>query len=65
MKLFKIVETSLQKQLRELCDSKGREINPDQSAVVLNNLSLLYRCKSPDKISLVQSAALLNAAIVR
>ena len=66
MKLFAImVETSLQKQLKELCDSKGRETNPDQSAVVLNNLGLLYRCKSPDKISLIQSAALLNAAIVR
>ena len=65
MLLFEIVEQCLQQQLKELCDFKGREINPDQSAVVLNNLGLLYRCKSPDKISLIQSAALLNAAIVR
>ena len=65
MTFFQVVEKNLQKQLRELCDLKGRETNPDQSAVVLNNLGLLYRCKSPDKTSLIQSAALLNAAIVR
>ena len=62
---FKTAETKLQKQLLQLCDKKGRETNIHQSAFVLEKLGLLYQTKSPNKISLIQSAALLNAAIVR
>jgi len=62
---FEKAETELQKQLTKLCDRNGRETNPRQSAFLFNELGLLYKSKSPDKISLIQSAALLNAAIVR
>ena len=33
--------------------------------MILNEFGLLYKTKSPDKISLIQSASLFNAAIVR
>jgi len=58
-------ENELSYQLRSFCDSKGRELFPEESSQVLNKLGLLYKTKSPDKISLIQSAALLNAAVVR
>ena len=64
MELFQ-QEEKLCKQLREVCDDSGRELDPEKSASILNNLGLLYESRSPDKISLIQSAALLNAAITR
>jgi len=51
---FEKTETELQKQLLEMCDSKSREINPQESAFVFDQLGLLYKSKSPDKISLIQ-----------
>ena len=65
MESFEKAETKLQKQLMQLCDCYGREIYPKQAAFIFNELGLLYKTKSPDKISLIQTAALLNAAIVR
>jgi len=52
-------------ELRSYCDSKGQEVVYEKSAVVLNKLGLLYKQRSPDKINLIQSAALLNAAVAR
>ena len=65
MTSFNITEKSLQDQLRNICDSNGRETNPQASAAIFDKLALHYRKKSPDKINLIQSAALFNAAIVR
>ena len=62
---LKDAEKNLQDQLRQMCDSNGRETNPQASAAIFDKLGLLYRQKSPDKISLIQSAALFSAAIVR
>ena len=58
-------EKDLERQLRKLCDGKGAETSPKESACIFNELGLLYKSRSPDKIALIQSAALLNAAIVR
>jgi len=58
-------ENKLCLELRKYCDLKGEEANLQQLAILLNKLGMLYMQKSPDKISLIQSAALLNAAIVR
>ena len=58
-------ENLLSQKLRSCCDSQGREMSPQKSANIFNELGLLYKSKSPDKISLIQSAALLNAAITR
>ena len=47
------------------CDESGKETNPAKAAVILYRIGLIYRNRSPDKISLIKSAGLLNAAIVR
>ena len=65
MDSFKQQETELQQQLKQVCSERGRELNRTKSAEIFNKLGLLYKTKSPDKISLIQSAALLNAAIIR
>ena len=47
------------------CDESGKETNPVMAAEILHQIGLIYRKRSPDKISLIKSAGLLNAAIVR
>ena len=47
------------------CDESGKETNPANAAEILHQIGLIYRKRSPDKISLIKSAGLLNAAIVR
>ena len=49
----------------EYFDESGKEINPANAAKILHEIGLIYRNRSPDKISLIKSAGLLNAAIVR
>jgi len=62
---LELEEQILSNELRKTCNAKGQEMFPEQSAYILCELGLLYKMKSPDKISLIQSAALINAAIVR
>ena len=57
-------EISLATKLKNLCE-KGKETDPSKSAVILNEFGLLYKLKSPHKISLIRSAAFLNAACIR
>ena len=47
------------------CDESGKATNPVNAAQILHQIGLIYRNRSPDKISLIKSAGLLNAAIVR
>ena len=47
------------------CDESGKETNPAMAAEILHQIGLIYRKRSPDKIALIKSAGLLNAAIVR
>ena len=47
------------------CDESGKETNPAKAAEILHQIGLIYRQRSPDKIALIKSAGLLNAAIVR
>jgi len=65
MASFEEKEDLLSQKLQNLCDTKGKENSPQESATIFNELGLLYKTRSPDKISLIQSAALFNAAIVR
>ena len=54
------------RQLRDTCcDESGKETNPAKAAEIMHQIGLIYRNRSPDKISLIKSAGLLNAAIVR
>ena len=58
-------ENELVTELKKLCDYHGREIDPSKTAELLHRLGLIYWKRSPDKLSLMQAAALFNAAIVR
>ena len=62
-----VEEDRLCQQLRYICDSHGREPNDllEETAEILYQLGKVYRQKSPDKISLIQSAGLFNAALAR
>ena len=58
-------EHHLAQQLKDQCDDSGKEIDPSTSATIIQELGLIYRQRSPDKFSLIKSAGLLNAAIIR
>ena len=59
-------EFKLAQQMKDTCcDESGKETNPAKAAEILHQIGLIYRKRSPDKISLIKSAGLLNAAIVR
>ena len=62
---LQLQEDTVIDELRLFCDGQGREIHPVETARLLHRLGKLYRQRSPDKLSLLQSAALFNAAIVR
>ncbi|XP_078485315.1 uncharacterized protein LOC108950285 [Ciona intestinalis] len=58
-------EAEIAGEIKKLCNEKGIEKNPKETAKLLHKLGLLYFGRSPDKISLVQAAVLINAAISR
>ena len=59
-------EFRLARQMKDTCcDQSGKETNSANAAEILHQIGLIYRKRSPDKISLIKSAGLLNAAIVR
>ena len=64
----KQLELSLIKKLKQICDKKGREVDPLKSAPILHQLGEVYYLRGKqdsDPICLIQSAGLYNAAIVR
>ena len=59
-------EFGLAQQLKDLyCDESGKETNPTKAAEIIHQIGRIYRKRSPDKISLIKSAGLFNAAIAR
>ena len=62
---FQLKQERLKCLLLSHCNLEGREKDSSASAAIFNCLGLLYKTKTPDKIALIQSAALLNAAIAR
>ena len=59
-------EFKFARQMKDTCcDESGKETKPAMAAEILHQIGLIYRQRSPDKISLIKSAGLLNAAIVR
>ena len=50
---------------KEYCDNTGKETQPKKAAEVIHKLGKIYRKRSPDKLSLIKSVGLFNAAIVR
>ena len=63
--IFGNTEEDLATRLREQCYANGREKEPKRSAAIFHELGFLYMKKYPDKISMIQAAALFNAGIVR
>ena len=47
------------------CDASGTETNSEKTAEIIHQIGVIYRKRSPDKIALLKSAGLFNAAIVR
>ena len=59
-------ELELATEMKErFCDASGKEKDVEKAAEIIHQIGLTYRRQSPDKISLIQSAGLFNAAILR
>ena len=59
-------ELELATEMKErFCDASGKEKNVEKAAEIIHQIGLIYRRPSLDKISLIQSAGLFNAAILR
>ena len=59
-------ELQLARQLKtNYCDEAGKETNKKKAAEILYKIGLIYRQRSPDKLSLIRCVGLLNAAIIR
>ena len=52
-------------QLKDICDENGCETDPHKSAEIFHKLGQIYSKNTSDKISLIKSVGLLNAALVR
>ena len=58
-------ESKLAEKLRKQCYRNGKEKNPKESAEILHKLGIVYRNKTPDKQSLIQSVGLMTSALIR
>ena len=59
-------EHELAQQLKDnYCDETGKETDTAKAADIIHQIGLIYRKRSPDKMSLIKSVGLFNAAIVR
>jgi len=56
---------SLSNKLRGICNDKGEELEPKETAKVLHSLGKVYRQRSPNKLDLIRSVILFVAALVR
>jgi len=59
------IETNLAFELKSSCDVYGKETNIQASALLLHKLGQVYQKRSLDMFSLIRSATLYNAALVR
>jgi len=64
-RILNLCEFMLSHKLNNLCNGEGIEISPEESATLFHRLAMIYRKRSPDKIALIKSAILLNAALSR
>ena len=59
-------ELELARQMKErYCNQSGIETDIENSAKIIHQIGMIYRKRSPDKIALIKSAGLINAAIFR
>ena len=62
---LRLAEQMKQSYCKELVGEQLKETDPEKSAEILHKIALIYKQRSPDKISLVRCVGLLNAAILR
>ena len=61
---WKKEEVRLAQQMKsDCCDESGKETDPAKAAKIFHKIGNIYRQQSPDKIALIKSAGLFNAAI--
>ena len=59
-------ELQLARQMKEdYCDKFGKEADVIKTSDIIHKIGLIYRSRSPCKLSLIKSVGLLNAAIIR
>ena len=59
-------EFRLAQQMKNFCcDASGTETDSAKTAKIIHQIGVIYRKRSPDKIALLKSAGLFNAAILR
>lgn len=59
------LESGYAHELREACDKNGIEVDYQKSAQALLKLGQVYRKQTPDRIAMIKSVGLFNAAILR
>ena len=62
---LRLAEQMKQSYCKESVVEQLKETDPEKSAEILHKIALIYKQRSPDKISLVKCVGLLNAAILR
>ena len=62
---LRLAEQMKQSYCKELVGEQLKETDPKNAAKILHKIALIYKQRSPDKISLVRCVGLLNAAIFR
>ena len=63
--MYELNENKLAEKLRKQCHENGKEKDPKESAETLHKLGKVYRKKSPDKQSLMQSVGLMTSSLIR
>ena len=59
-------EFNLARQMQAIfCNESGKETNAAEAGAILHKIGRVYRKRSPDKISIIKSVGLFNAAIFR
>ena len=62
---LQLAEQMKQSYCKESAGNQLKETDPEKAAEILHKIALIYKQRSPDKVSLIRCVGLLNAAIFR
>ena len=62
---LQLAEQMKQSYCKEPVGNQLKETDSENAAEILHNIALIYKLRSPDKVSLIRCVGLLNAAILR
>ena len=60
-----LAEQMKQRYCKESAGNQLKETDPQKAAEILHKIALIYKKRSPDKVSLIRCVGLLNAAVLR